>query len=186
MSPTSHDRIDLTDPQRRELRPAGPGRHAPSNAWRLRALIVLLAADGQPTTAIAASLGVCEDTVRKWRHRWCADTGGGVAAATRNGRGRPPGVHPGAGRRGQGGGLHSHQASGLPLSRWSCPELARQPSPDGICASISTVHGAPLAVRGRAQTLAVPVLDLHHRPRLRRQGQAGAGPLRTGSGTGNR
>ncbi len=70
MSPTSHDQIDLTDPQRREL--AGLIR-AGTTAQRLalRALIVLMAADGQSTTAIAASLDVCEDTARKWRRRWC-------------------------------------------------------------------------------------------------------------------
>src|SRR4029078_4899724 len=37
---------------------------------------------------------------------------------------------------------------------------------------------APVAVRGRDQTLAVPVVDLHHRSRLRRQGATGARPLR--------
>jgi hypothetical protein len=40
------------------------------------------------------------------------------------------------------------------------------------------VHGAPLAGPGRAQTLAVPLLDLHHRPGLPRQSPAGAGPVR--------
>ena len=135
MSPTSHDRIDLTDPQRREL--AGLVR-AGSTAQRLalRALIVLMAADGHPTTAIAASLGVCQDTARKWRHRWCqAPSVASLGDAKRSGR-RPvftpvqvAGVKAVACRPPKG--------SGLPLSRWSCSELARQVTKDGICRSIS-------------------------------------------------
>src|SRR6478752_2897505 len=135
MSPTSHDQIDLTDPQRREL--AGLVR-AGSTAQRLalRALIVLMAADGHPTTAIAASLGVCEDTARKWRHRWCQTPSvASLGDAKRSGR-RPvftplqvAGVKAVACRPPKG--------SGLPLSRWSCSELARQVTKDGICKSIS-------------------------------------------------
>ena len=135
MSPTSHDRIDLTDPQRREL--AGLVR-AGSTAQRLalRALIVLMAADGQPTTSIAASLDVCEDTARKWRHRWCRTPSvASLGDAKRSGR-RPvftpvqvAGVKAVACRPPKG--------SGLPLSRWSCSELARQVTKDGICKSIS-------------------------------------------------
>jgi transposase len=136
MSPTSHDQIDLTDPQRREL--AGLIR-AGTTAQRLalRALIVLMAADGQSTTAIAASLDVCEDTARKWRHRWCQTPSlASLGDAKRSGR-RPvftalqvAGVKAVACRPPQG--------SGLPLSRWSCSELARQVTKDGICKSIST------------------------------------------------
>jgi hypothetical protein len=33
-------------------------------------------------------------------------------------------LHPGTGRRGQGSGL---PAAGVPLSRWSCPDLAPPP-----------------------------------------------------------
>ena len=135
MSPTSHDQIALTDLQRREL--AGLVR-AGSTEQRLalRALIVLMAADGQPTTSIAASLDVCEDTARKWRHRWCqVPSVASLGDAKRCGR-RPvftpvqvAGVKAVACRPPKG--------SGLPLSRWSCSELARQVTKDGICKSIS-------------------------------------------------
>jgi transposase-like protein len=37
---------------------------------RLRAAIVLAAAAGQDNAAIARGLGVCTDTVRKWRRRF--------------------------------------------------------------------------------------------------------------------
>ena len=40
-----------------------------------RAEIVLAADEGQSNARIAASLQVCEDTVRKWRRRWCAAPG---------------------------------------------------------------------------------------------------------------
>ena len=37
----------------------------------MRARIVLLAADGLANCVIAARLGVCDDTARKWRRRFC-------------------------------------------------------------------------------------------------------------------
>jgi transposase-like protein len=37
----------------------------------LRARIVVAAADGAPSAVIARDLGVTEDTVRKWRRRFC-------------------------------------------------------------------------------------------------------------------
>jgi len=68
-SPTSTDRITLTGAQRRELtRMTRAGR----TEQRLvtRAQIVLAAAAGQSNAQIARWLGICEDTVRKWRRRW--------------------------------------------------------------------------------------------------------------------
>lgn len=71
MSMRSPDRIELTDPQRGELtRLVRAGRTEQRLA--VRAQIVLGAADGHPNASIAARLGICQDTVRKWRHRWCA------------------------------------------------------------------------------------------------------------------
>ena len=52
--------------------------------------------------------------------------------------------------------------TGLPLSRWSCPELAEQAITDGICGSISPSTIRRWLSAGRAQTVAVPVVDLHH------------------------
>ena len=73
MSPTSLDQITLTGSQRRELtRLTRAGR----TEQRLvtRAAIVLAAAAGQSNAQIARRLGVTEDTVRKWRRRWCVAT----------------------------------------------------------------------------------------------------------------
>ena len=55
---------------------------------RLRAQIVLAAAAGQANAAIARQLGVCPDTVRKWRRRFASGRLGGLADAPRSGR--PP------------------------------------------------------------------------------------------------
>jgi transposase-like protein len=55
---------------------------------RLRAAIVLAAAAGQSSAAIARELGVCTDTVRKWRCRFAAGRLPGLAGAPRSGRPR--------------------------------------------------------------------------------------------------
>src|SRR5664280_1996619 len=121
MPMTSLDRFVLTDTQRGDLdRLVRAGRTEQRLAQR--AGIVLAAADGHPNARIAASLGVCEDTARKWRHRWCAAPGvSSLGDAKRSGR-RP---------------VFSPVQAGQPLSRWSCPELARQAVTAGICRSIS-------------------------------------------------
>jgi transposase len=136
MPMTSPDRIELTTAQRGDLeRLARAGRTEQRLA--LRAGIVLAAADGQPNARIAESLGICEDTVRKWRHRWCTAPGvSSLRDAKRSGR-RPVFT---AVQVAQVKALACTppQETGQPLSRWSCPELARQAVRAGICESIST------------------------------------------------
>lgn len=90
---------------------------------RLRARIVLAAADGRSNAAIAAAEGGCPDTVRKWRRRFAAARLGGLKDAPRSGR--PP-VFTAANRAEVIALACALPAeSGVPLSRWSCPELAR-------------------------------------------------------------
>ena len=55
---------------------------------RLRAAIVLAVAAGQDNAAVAVQLGVCTDTVRKWRRRFAEDRLAGLTDAPRSGR--PP------------------------------------------------------------------------------------------------
>ncbi len=135
MPTPSPDRIVLTDTQRRDLdRLVRAGRTEQRLA--LRAGIVLAAADGHPNVRIAASLGICEDTARKWRHRWCAAPGvSSLGDAKRCGR---PAVFT-AVQVAQVKALACTppQDSGLPLSKWSCPDLALQAVSGGICESIS-------------------------------------------------
>ena len=63
-------------------------------------------------------------------------TGCGVAGRC-EAIGSPTQVHCRPSRPGQGDGLHTTPRQGLPLSRWSCPELAEQAITDGICGAIS-------------------------------------------------
>ena len=136
MPMTSPDRIVLTEAQRGDLdRLVRAGRTEQRLAQR--AGIVLAAADGHPNVRIAASLGVCQDTARKWRHRWCAAPGvSSLGDAKRSGR---PAVFT-AVQVAQVKALACTppKDSGLPLSTWSCPELAVQAVSGGICESISS------------------------------------------------
>jgi transposase-like protein len=88
---------------------------------RLRAEIVLAAAAGQASTAIAAELGVCTDTVRKWRRRFAEGRLAGLKDAPRSGR--PPSFT--AADRAEVIALACAlpAESGTPLARWSGPDL---------------------------------------------------------------
>ena len=91
---------------------------------RLRAKIVLAAAAGQANAAIARQLGVCADTVRKWRRRFAEGRLAGLKDASRSGR--PPAFT--AADRAEVIALACAlpAESGVPLSRWSGPDLARE------------------------------------------------------------
>ena len=106
--------------------------------------------------------------------------------------GRPAPVRPATpvqrrpGRGGEGVGLraadHQRGAAGeveLPRSG----RRSRPPRGGGLGVGLD---GAALAGRRRDQTLAAPVLDLPPRPRLRRQGRPGAGPVRPHASTASR
>jgi len=101
----------------------------------MRARIVLLAADGLPNCVIAARLGVCDDTVRKWRRRYCQQGLDGMADAPRPGRPRKFAAHVAAEVKALACELPI--TTGTPLARWSCPELAREAAARGITPAIS-------------------------------------------------
>jgi len=106
----------------------------------LRAKIVLAAAGGASNAGIARHLGVCPDTVRKWRARYVRAGLAGLADARRPGR--PPRFTPV--QRAQVTALACELPStrGVPLSRWSSSELARQAVQARVVAGI-----APATVR---------------------------------------
>jgi len=106
---------------------------------RLRAKIVLAGAAGKNNTAIAAETGVCTDTVRKWRRRFAAGRLSGLKDAPRSGR--PP-VSTAADRAEAVALACALPAeSGVPLSKWSCPEIARELAARcQVAASASTVR----------------------------------------------
>ena len=135
MSVISAERITLTGSMRRTL---GRLVRAGRTEQRLaaRAAIVLAAARGESNAQIAASLRMCVDTVRKWRGRWLAAPG---VAALGDGKrsGRPPRFTPVQVARVKALACTPPAERGLPLARWSCPELAGHAVTEGICASIS-------------------------------------------------
>ncbi len=106
---------------------------------RLRAKIVLAAAAGQANAAIARELGVCTDTVRTWRRRFAAGRLPELTDAPRSGR--PP-VFTAADRAEVIALACALPAgSGVPLSRWSGPDLARELAARcRVAASASTIR----------------------------------------------
>jgi len=115
--------IVLTDPERRELSRRAHSTRTPHRD-RIRARIVLAAGDGGANAAIARQIRVSVDTVRKWRKRFVAGRLAGLRHAPRSGRPRrlPDAV------RAQVIALACELPAtrGVPLSRWSSPELARE------------------------------------------------------------
>ena len=91
---------------------------------RLRAQIVLDAAHGVSNAGIARSRNVCVDTVRTWRRRFAVERLNGLTDRPRSGR--PP-VH-GPVVRAEVVALACALPAehDVPLSRWSCPEIARE------------------------------------------------------------
>ncbi len=106
---------------------------------RLRARIVLAAAAGGTNTAIAVQVGVCTDTVSKWRSRYATCRLKGLKDAPRSGR--PPMYTPADRAEVVALACALPAESDVPLSRWSCPELARELARRGqVTASASTVR----------------------------------------------
>jgi transposase len=101
----------------------------------VRAQVVLLAADRLANRVIAGRLGICEDTARKWRRRYCGQGIEGLGDAPRPGRPRKFPACAVAGVKALACELPA--ASGTPLARWTCPELARHAVTSGIVAAIS-------------------------------------------------
>jgi transposase len=106
----------------------------------LRAKIVLAAADRGSNTGIARELGVCPDTVRKWRARYLRAGLAGLADARRPGR--PPRFTPVQRAQVTALACELPATRGMPLSRWSSAELACQAVQTGVVAGI-----APATVR---------------------------------------
>jgi transposase len=132
--PASPFDVCLDDAGRAELESVSRRGTAP---YRLvmRARIVLLAADGLASSVIAARLCICEDTARKWRRRYCEQGMDGLADAPRTGRPRKFPARVVAEVKALACELPA--ASGRPLARWTCPELAREAAASGIVTAVS-------------------------------------------------
>ena len=91
---------------------------------RLRAQIVLDAARGVSNAGIAQSRNVCVDTVRTWRRRFAAERLKGLTDHPRSGR--PPVHDPVVRAEVIALACTLPAEHDVPLSRWSCPEIARE------------------------------------------------------------
>jgi transposase len=132
--PASPYVICLDDAARVELEAVSRRATAPFRLVQ-RARIVLLAAAGLENREVAARLGVCEDTARKWRRRYCQGGLAGLADAPRPGRPRTFPARVAAEVKALA--CEPPAGSGRPLARWTCPELARQAAAAGIVTSVS-------------------------------------------------
>jgi transposase len=102
---------------------------------RVRAQIVLAAAAGGSNAAIAADLGLCVDTARRWRRRFAAGRLEGLADRPRSGRPRRFAAVQVAAITALACQLPAE--TGIPLSRWSSTELATEAVTRGVVSAIS-------------------------------------------------
>jgi transposase len=102
---------------------------------KIRAQIVLWAADRQPNSRIATQLGITVDTVRTWRGRFAEQGLAGLADRPRSGR--PSRFNPVQVAQVTALACQLPRDTGAPLARWSCPELAREAIIQGVTESIS-------------------------------------------------
>src|SRR6266550_8038828 len=126
--------VTLTAAERKILKKRARGA---KTAWRdrQRAQIVLLAAQRWPTAVIAGRLSIAEDTARKWRGRFAARGLDGLADAPRCGRPRRISAAERAAICSLACQLPA--ATGVPLSRWSGPELAAELASRGLTGPVS-------------------------------------------------
>jgi transposase len=132
-----HDRavpVMLSAGERRVLKKRARGGKTAHRDW-LRAQIVLAAARGRANARIAADLHVAVDTVRKWRGRFSARGLGGLTDLPRCGRPRRISALQRAAVVSLACQLPA--ATGVPLSRWSGPELAAEITKSGLATQIS-------------------------------------------------
>ncbi|MEH0824219.1 MULTISPECIES: IS630 family transposase [unclassified Micromonospora] len=126
--------IVLTAAERYRLKKAAWG-HKTEHRARVRAQIVLHAARGRSNARIAVEVGVHVDTVRTWRGRF-ADLGL-PGLADRKRPGRPAGFTALQAAQVRALACQLPSEAGAPLSRWSCPELAREAVERGIAPFLS-------------------------------------------------
>ncbi|WP_394365677.1 helix-turn-helix domain-containing protein [Streptomyces sasae] len=126
--------IALTTSERRQLKKMAYGHKTPYQA-RQRAAIVLLAARGRSNAPIASETRMHVDTVRTWRARFAQ--GGLPALGDRKRSGRPVRFTPVQVAEAKALACQLPAETGVPLSRWSCPELAAELTKRCVTDSIS-------------------------------------------------
>ena len=126
--------VRLTAAERHRLKKTARGHKSPARD-KLRARIVLDAAQGLPNAEIARRSAVTVDTVRKWRGRFAAEGLDGLADRKRSGR--PPAFTPVQVAEVKALACQLPTQTGVPLAKWSCPDLAREAVTAGITEALS-------------------------------------------------
>jgi len=126
--------VALSAGERKVLKKRACGARTAYRDW-LRAQIVLAAARGRASARISADLHVSVDTVRKWRGRFAARGLDGLKDLPRSGRPRQISALERAAVVALACQLPA--ATGVPLSRWSGPELAIELRSQGLARLIS-------------------------------------------------
>ena len=124
--------VTLTAAERKTLKKRARGAKTPHRD-RVRAQIVLAAARGRDNARIAADLRISVDTVRKWRGRFAARGLDGLTDLPRSGRPRRISAADRAAVVALACQLPA--ATGVPLSRWTGPELAAELAAQGLVGS---------------------------------------------------
>jgi transposase len=126
--------VVLSAGERKTLKKRARGTKTAHRDW-LRAQIVLAAARGRASARIAADLHISVDTVRKWRGRFAARGLDGLTDLPRCGRPRRISALERAAVCALACQLPA--ATGVPLSRWTAPELAAELAAQGLASPIS-------------------------------------------------
>ncbi|MEU8110576.1 IS630 family transposase, partial [Nonomuraea muscovyensis] len=127
--------IVLSAAERRRLKQFAYSHTAPYQLV-VRVRIVLEAAHGYSNNKIAQRRGVSVDTVRLWRGRYNSEHGV-KSLADRPRSGRPPTFTPLQRAEIKALACHLPAETGVPLSRWNCPDLAAEAVARGLAAAIS-------------------------------------------------
>jgi transposase len=122
----------LTASERKTLKRRARGAKTPHRD-RVRAQIVRAAARGRANQRIAADLGISVDTARTWRGRFAEHGLGGLADLPRSGRPRRITELERAAVVALACQLPA--ATGVPLARWTSPELAAELRAQGLVTS---------------------------------------------------
>jgi transposase len=144
MPPPAAVPVTLTAAERKTLKKRIRGA---KTCWRdrLRARIVLAAAQGRGNARIATDLGTGVDTVRKWRGRFAARGLAGLEDLPRSGR--PRRITEADRAAVVALACQLPAATGVPLSRWTGPELAAELTAQGLLS-------APMSVTSLLRILA--------------------------------
>ena len=144
--------LKLSEQERKALE-ALVRRHSTPQQIAQRARMILGAAEGQRNAEIARDLGVCVDTVRKWRMHWIGlqaicleDLTVGERLADLPRPGRPSQIT--AEQTCQMVALACEQPKERPISHWTGREIAEEVMRRGIVPKISARHAARMLKKG--------------------------------------